>query len=429
MFPARMGKFWISVLAAMAALAAPESTAARTWSAAELADLELAAETAPREGLPVPAALSRVAERGHLHNLGLVDAAELDAAADALFREMAYAYARGAIDPGAVGADWHIPRPEPNIADLEQALDGGWRPSMVLAGLLPASPEYRALRGALAALEADENASGRAAHLAQLRANMERWRWLPRETPPERLEVRIAQYEVIFHRGGGAPAMTHNVIVGARSTPTPVFAATLQSVTVNPYWTPPSSILLNELLPRFRRNPNAAAREGYEAIDGNGQVVAPGAVNWSARPFPYQLRQTPGAHNALGQIRFNLPNPFAVYLHDTPSKRLFERANRALSHGCIRVQSPTELAAAVLNDRNWSREALEAAMSQGASQTIPLGAPIPVYVLYFTTALDQSGQVVYLDDIYRRDRAVVAALDRYAARSVASLERSELCSP
>lgn len=315
------------------------------------------------------------------------------------------------------------------MADLEQALDGGWRPSMVLAGLLPASPEYRALRDALAALEADENASGRAARLAQLRANMERWRWLPRETPPERLEVRIAQYEVIFHRGGGAPAMTHNVIVGARSTPTPVFAATLQSVTVNPYWTPPSSILLNELLPRFRRNPNAAAREGYEAIDGNGQVVAPGAVNWSARPFPYQLRQTPGAHNALGQIRFNLPNPFAVYLHDTPSKRLFERANRALSHGCIRVQSPTELAAAVLNDRNWSREALEAAMSQGASQTIPLGAPIPVYVLYFTTALDQSGQVVYLDDIYRRDRAVVAALDRYAARSVASLERSELCSP
>lgn len=416
-------------MTATAVLAAAGSAAARTWSAAELADLRLAAEAAPREGLPAPAALSRVDEREHLYDLGLATAEELDAEADALFREVAYAYARGVINPQSVGADWHIPRPEPDMADLEQALDGGWRPPMLLSGLLPSSAEYGALRDALNALASEEPNGERTARMAQLRANLERWRWLPRAFPETRLEVRIAQYEVTLHRGAGASPLTHAVIVGARATPTPAFAAAVETVTVNPYWTPPSSILLNELLPRFRRSPAAAAREGYEVIDGSGQVVAPGDVNWSARPFPYELRQTPGAHNSLGQIRFDLPNPFAVFLHDTPSKRLFERTNRALSHGCIRVQAPFALAAAVLNDESWEQEELEAAMAQTEPTTIPLLSPTPIYVLYFTTALDADGQVVYLDDIYRRDRALVAALDRYSGQGVASLDRTGLCSP
>jgi murein L,D-transpeptidase YcbB/YkuD len=146
-------------------------------------------------------------------------------------------------------------------------------------------------------------------------------------------------------------------------------------------------------------------------IGTDGAIIAPGGVDWSARPFPYRLRQRPGPANALGQLRFDMPNAFAIYLHDTPNRALFTRSTRALSHGCIRVETPNDLARDVLNSPEWTLPALEGAIASGASQTIAVPDPLPVYLIYLTASESGDGQIAYAEDIYRRDAAVVAALD------------------
>src|SRR5690606_28524342 len=154
------------------------------------------------------------------------------------------------------------------------------------------------------------------------------------------------------------------------------------------------SIVLNELAPRFARNPAAASREGYDVLDAAGRIVDPSAVNWNARPFGYQLRQRPGPGNALGRLRFDLPNPFAVYLHDTPNRTSFARAARALSHGCVRVESPVALAAALAEAPGWSEAELQAQIDAGAESRLPLPDPVPVSILHFMTALPPGGEIV-----------------------------------
>jgi murein L,D-transpeptidase YcbB/YkuD len=149
-------------------------------------------------------------------------------------------------------------------------------------------------------------------------------------------------------------------------------------------------------------------------------------VDWGARPFPYQIRQRPGPANALGALRFDLPNAFSVFLHDTPSRRLFARDQRALSHGCLRVQEPLALASAVLG---VSQDVLQSAIDSGEQQTMALASPVPVYVLYFTTAAAADGSVQYLDDIYERDGEILRALDASSTQLAAGGTRSEPCSP
>jgi len=234
--------------------------------------------------------------------------------------------------------------------------------------------------------------------------------------PPRRVEAQLPQFRVVLVENGQV-AQSHAAIVGARRTQTPVFVADMRGVTLNPYWEPPSSILLNELLPQFRRDPNAAARGNYEVLDRAGRAVALSDVDWSARPFPYRVRQRPGGANSLGQIRFDLPNPHAIYLHDTPSRGLFERSERALSHGCIRVQNPLSLAAAIFE--NEDEQSLAARIAGGETQVLALPAPLPVYVLYITAGSAPDGTIAYANDIYARDAGVVAALQAPDAAPVA----------
>lgn len=400
------------------------SALARQWTDAEISELNAEAMAAPDQGLPVPEAqLARLALAEDLVRADERYVAELDSAADDLFAHLAITYARGAVDPAAVGADWHIEQPAlPDVARLQAIVDEGSSPRAVLQMLLPRSDEYRALQQELQRRLGEADADDD--RIAQLRANLERWRWLPHQLPDTRLEVRIAEYMLAFHRGA-EPPLRHAVIVGAKRTPTPVFRADMVTVTLNPDWTPPQSIVVNELLPRFRRNPAAAAREGFEAIDSHGVAIDASNVDWRARPFPYQIRQRPGPANALGRLRFDLPNPFAVFLHDTPSRGLFARERRALSHGCIRVHEPLQLASAILDQDG---ETLQQALDTGGRQTVSLAAAVPVYTLYFTTAVQADGSILYLEDIYERDEAVVRALDGSGSPPTASL-RTGQCSP
>lgn len=388
----------------------------RAWPPAALDDLRGVAESVSAHGLsPSADVLEEISRLEPDASTDAAAAAQLDLAADRLFASLARAFARGAAAPERADPQWLISLSnEPDIAALQSRLVAGEQPSHVLHSLLPQRPEYEVLVDELARVTQeppdaeDDDGRSREERISNLRTSMERWRWLPRDLPSRRIEVRTPHFRVALIESDQI-TRSHAAIVGTRRTQTPSFVAQVRSVTLNPYWEPPSSILLNELLPQFRRDPDAAARGGYEALDSGGRAVPLADVDWSQRPFPYRVRQRPGPANALGRVRLDLPNPHAIYLHGTPSTALFNRSDRALSHGCIRVQDPVALAAAVLDQED--EQSLGEKIGTGATQVIPLTSPLPVYVLYMTAAVNENGDVVYADDIYNRDSALLALLD------------------
>lgn len=393
------------------------------WSAGAVGALIEISASARAEGLAsYESAASEIRELQERSTTSAAGAAAFDRAADALFVDLAQTFAQGAVDPAHGDPQWRIPRPAlPDISSLLAAARSDARAVRELATLLPQSTEYAALRAELERVLAEPQGSldpdgrVREARIASLRASLERWRWLPRDLPNPRIEVRIAQFQVIL-RQASASSRIHNAIVGARASQTPSFAAEINAVTLNPTWTPPRSILSNELLPQFARDPNAASRGGYDAFDAAGAVVDPASVDWTARPFPYRVRQRAGPLNALGRVKFEMPNPYDIYLHDTPNHALFARELRALSHGCVRVDDALNLAAAVLSQASVALS-LQEEVDTGQTRLLPLAAPLPVYVLYIT-ASSAGGAVVYAEDIYERDAALIVALD--AAPSYAS---------
>jgi len=398
----------ILCLLTLALAACTPATAQSAWSEAALDDLESVAASAELEGLTgEDAALEELARFRHLAETDPAAEVQTDIAADALFASLARSFAQGGSDPSRADPEWAIPLAEaPDFAQLQAARSEGTSPSALLRPLLPQNYDYAQLRDELARLRANGDD---VPAIAQVRASLERWRWLPRDLPERRLEVRIAQFE-LWHIVPDSPAVSHKVIVGTRDDQTPSFVTEIRSVTINPSWDPPPSIAA-ELLRRFRRNPEAVEREGFEALDTEGVSIAPSAVDWNARPFPYRLRQRPGPTNALGRIRFDVPNPYSIRLHDTPNRSLFEREERALSHGCVRVENPVELAERVLAAPDWTRATIEAAIESGVQQNVALNEPLPVYLIYITATANAAGDIVYANDIYRRDGGVVAALD------------------
>ncbi|WP_395645884.1 L,D-transpeptidase family protein [Terricaulis sp.] len=426
MFAACTRAFQCLVAALALAACADAGEAKPRWSTAAIDDLITVAAQAPLEGLPSEeAAISELEDMRS--SADVVAAEQTDFLADALFNRLAASFARGAANPARADPSWHIPAaPAPDTAGLRLQLEQGALPSALLQSLLPPASDYAALRAELARVRAEApdsaDADGRTQtqRISSLRASMERWRWLPRAVAARRIEAHIAQFEIVrFDTGAVA---VHTAIVGARRTQTPSFAADVVAVTLNPYWVPPASILLGELAPAFHANPAAAA--SYEITDRNGRVVDAASVNWRARPLAVQVRQRPGPANALGQLKFEMPNPFDVYLHDTPSRRLFERDARALSHGCIRVQDPVGLAAELLG--SIRREDLEAAIASGATETRPLAAPVPFLAIYMTATVGADGRVLYANDIYDRDRGVVALLDAPDVTLVTQARSQEL---
>jgi L,D-transpeptidase YcbB len=243
--------------------------------------------------------------------------------------------------------------------------------------------------------------------VVQIRANLERARWVLYDPQSEFLVVNIAGFEAYVLRRGEI-AWRSRVVVGKPYTQTPVFSANMTYVVVNPTWTVPPSIARNETLPAVRRNPGYLAAHNMDAFDADGTAVDPATVNWAvARPGSYRFVQRPGPDNALGRIKFMFPNGHNVYLHDTPSRNLFERDARAFSHGCIRVDDVHGLADLLLG---WDRTKLDAAIDDGRTQTVLLDKPLPVMLLYWTVQADAEGRVTFFPDIYSRDAAVIAAL-------------------
>jgi len=247
----------------------------------------------------------------------------------------------------------------------------------------------------------------------QIRLNLERYRWFLGDLEPTCILVNVADFTLRYVENGHYRWSTR-VIVGKPGRETPLFKADMQYVILNPQWVIPPTILAKDALPALRKSSSYLYHKNLKIIDSNGSVVDPASVNWSeysAGNFPYRLQQSAGDHGALGRIKFMLPNPYIVYLHDTPNKELFDETIRAFSSGCIRVQNPADLAVLVLRDSvSWSKEKILAAIKGGKTRTLFLSKWIPVYLLYLTTT-DEGGKLHFLDDIYKRDDRLLKALN------------------
>ena len=247
----------------------------------------------------------------------------------------------------------------------------------------------------------------------QLQLTLERYRWIPPDFPDPPIVVNIPEFRLRTLRRQPASYLTMRVVVGkAMRTQTPVFANTMKYVIFRPYWLVPTSILRNETIPKTRRNPNYLADNGFEVVDGNGNVVpsspASDDVIDGLRSGSFRVRQKPGPKNALGLVKFIFPNQYNVYLHSTPEQELFSRSRRDFSHGCIRVEKPADLAAWVLRDRpEWTMDKIQAAMKTGPDNVqVNLNKPIPVLILYSTAVVEPDGEVRFFNDIYGYDNSL-----------------------
>jgi murein L,D-transpeptidase YcbB/YkuD len=253
-----------------------------------------------------------------------------------------------------------------------------------------------------------------ASRVDQIRLNLERARWVLHAVRGRLVLVDVAGFHLHYFDDHGGDWSTR-VVVGRPYRKTPIFRAEIRYLVLNPTWTVPPTILAQDILPLVRKDPGYLARKRLRPIDAHGRAVDPGSIDWSrvtARSFPYQLRQDAGPENALGRIKFVFPNPYTVYMHDTPSRELFERVERAVSSGCIRVERPLELAVMLLADPEaWSLEALERAIAEGATRTVSLREPVPVILMYWTLDVDWDGTVSFQRDLYRRDPPLLRALD------------------
>ena len=236
---------------------------------------------------------------------------------------------------------------------------------------------------------------------ADLVAQMERWRWLPADLGRDHIIVNVPEFIVRVTRDGSQVHQT-KTIVGRPDTPTPIFSDTMDHVVVNPSWFVPPSIMKNEFLPKMAADPNYAAKRGFEVVRRGNNIY---------------VRQPPGDRNALGHIKFMFPNDHAVYLHDTPTRGLFNSTRRAFSHGCVRVDQPFRLAEFIMGKDAGYSEARVRSMVGSGERTVKLPKPLPVHITYMTHVVDESGQMTTFEDIYGFHALVRSALAQVGRNS------------
>jgi len=282
--------------------------------------------------------------------------------------------------------DWHIPDKDldpSRQALLLQAALGQHRVADALRGLLPSHPQYAALRHALEVTPVTEKAK-----INRIRLNMDRWRWLPRDLGDRYIIVNVPAYTAALVEDG-VTTSRHHAVAGKISTPTPQLSAVATGVILNPWWEVPKSI-----------EKEAAGKKGFVPFIGPDGSIQ----RW---------RQPPGPTNALGQLKFVMPNSKAIYLHDTNARSRFSDKVRALSHGCVRTQHIVDLATDLLGDDGgaWTPERVQATLASKKTVQANFVKPLPVYIVYFSAAALLDGRIVDYKDLYGRDSKAFAALN------------------
>jgi len=245
-----------------------------------------------------------------------------------------------------------------------------------------------------------------AERLNQLRVNLERFRWLSADIEPRSLLVDIAGGRVIYFRDS-SPQWEARTQVGRDTRQTPSIKSTVTRITLNPTWTVPPTILREDKLPQIRDNLDYLAQHNMQVLDYQGQVLDPATIDWS-NPGRILLRQAAGPDNPLGRVVIRFANPYAIYLHDTPSQGLFARSQRAFSSGCVRVESVMQLVDLLLSADEHERVA--ELLESGLTHEYRLAEPTPILLAYWTAEADSSGLPRYRPDVYHRDQRLLAAL-------------------
>jgi len=299
---------------------------------------------------------------------------------------------------------WNVNRPVPNQYDEELAnavKDFQWRHGLKADGSIgPATLK-------LMNVSIDDR-------IDQIIINMERWRWIPK---PKKFEekhifVNIPEY-MLYARDKGKTVLSMRVIVGKTMNSTPIFSDKVEYIVFSPYWNVPASIVANEFKPKLLNDPGWLDRMDMEVLNGfgkNAQPISPYNVDWASvteKNLKYRIRQRPGPDNPLGDIKFIFPNEHEVYLHHTASEALFDQTQRGFSHGCIRVEKPVDLAKFLLQDQpQWGESEIIEAMHAGEEKYQNLKATVPVYIVYFTSWVDDNGAIHFRDDLYGHDKVL-----------------------
>jgi murein L,D-transpeptidase YcbB/YkuD len=314
------------------------------------------------------------------------DATTLDAVATAAAVRLLTAHRQGCCN-AALRTGWHISedRVWPSANEAVTTAVAQDQLDQLFGGARPTHPFYTSLRQAFA----QEHDPARRATLA---ANLDRWRWMPRDLGTRYLLVNTAAFEATLWQGSEMIGRWA-VVVGKTKSPTPVFRAQVTGVTFNPWWEIPPSIAAESVAGMIAGRPAEAARKGYVLQNG-------------------RYRQRPGPTNALGRMKLAMQNGFNVYLHDTPAQALFAQGVRAYSHGCVRVGDALGLATTLLSRQgDWERARVDALVASGRTETVPLATPMPIYITYFTAEPDGLGGIRLFPDVYHRDRGASAPGD------------------
>jgi len=251
--------------------------------------------------------------------------------------------------------------------------------------------------------------------LAQVIVGLERLRWMNRDLGKRHISVNLADFTMKVVDNGRTSFESRVVIGKTKEHRTPEFSKDMTHMVINPTWHVPSSIASKELLPKLKKDRNYLNKRNMRLLNRAGNVVNPANINLSAYSegnFPYRIKQAPDRGNALGRVKFMFPNRFAIYLHDTPAKKLFGRDTRAFSHGCVRVARPFELAYMLLKPQYGSKAegTFKSILAREKERFVNLETPVPVHLTYRSAIVDERGKVQYRGDIYGRDRKVFRAL-------------------
>jgi murein L,D-transpeptidase YcbB/YkuD len=312
----------------------------------------------------------------------------LDAAATATFLKVAGDLMFGHVR-GDDRIDWHVADDSVNVYDQQALLDRAAKGDVAatLNSLRPTHPQYAALRDLLADPATDAKTRDR------IRINLDRWRWLPRDLGSKYVIVNVPAYTVAIVENGQT-LNRRRAVAGALKTPTPQLSAMITGAIFNPWWEVPTSL-----------SGEVAGKKGYVSVP-NGK-----GVRW---------RQPPGPGNALGRVKLVMGNPYAIYLHDTNAKNLFNKQARAYSHGCIRTENAVGFAETLLEGTEWDHAKVSQTVASGKSVQANLAAPVPVYIVYFTVAATSDGPPMSYADMYGRDGKVLAALTDRSGTALAA---------
>jgi murein L,D-transpeptidase YcbB/YkuD len=367
--------------AAPAPVPAPAPLPPPLWTVTDAHQLLVAIQGIGKEGLS-PADYDPA---GLIAGMRSGDPLLMSAAASHRFKLLASDLALGHVR-GDDRQQWFIEDPDlegDRVELLLRAAVQQHRIGEALQGLLPTHPQYAALREALAKTPAAEIDK-----INRIRLNMDRWRWLPRDLGERYIIVNVPAYTAALVENGETTSR-HRAVAGATKTPTPQISAIATGVVLNPWWFVPKSI-----------EKEVRGKRGYVATrNDEGDVIG-----W---------RQPPGPSNALGRVKFVMPNPEAIYLHDTNARGLFDSKARAYSHGCIRTEHIMLLAKKLLTEgegSEWTEEKIEQALASKKSVEASFARPLPVYIVYFSSAALTDGGLIAYKDIYNRDEKVLEAL-------------------